>query len=257
MRNRITKLLTLAATATALSFGATAVWANLVTLGTITGCVSSGGTGSGSYCKTKNGFDDLTESGETLYKPAKSTTPEVLGNGVFIKDYTTSGKFVVTARFATDDTFTLTFLNRTGSTKRLLTNTVMFFGGLQFKDGGDPYGLDLATLTLKRGETGEDLVKKDTAGKIIKTNQQLIDQIFEAPDPGENYFGENPTDGKWFKLEFNDSAVPIPKGTMTQPFTVVITAKLAHGVPEPGSLALLGAVLVAFGVVQIRRRPRS
>jgi hypothetical protein len=135
---QITRLVALAATATAMSLGSTAVWANLITTN-ITGCVASGAS-TAADCKSGNVFDDVIEAGE--------------GNGTFIANYANAKNVVVftlTASFGSDDTFTLKFENKKATPTALLTDSVMFFGGLQFTGGEEFFGLGDATLTDAAG----------------------------------------------------------------------------------------------------------
>jgi len=229
MKNRITKLLALAATATAMSFGGTAAWANLIT-SSITGCAAKGVT------STAAGVQD---EADTCQDPSKNLfTADGAGSFSYAVQNAANTPIGlnVTASFVTTggvDQFILTFVSTATGPTNLNPDTVMFFGGLVSALGGDEYLAGFTDSTL-------------AVNGVVQPNS-ILAGVFDIP-PGETEKGVKIGDsGDWFMLDFSNTATAVPKGK-----TVTITSTIVKA-PEPGSVALLGALLVAFGAIRVGR----
>jgi hypothetical protein len=128
--------------------------------------------------------------------------------------------WLVTADFAEDGGTILTITNN-GAARKIVAGTHILIGHLDFGEGNK---LDDQAFT-----------------DVTFEGVGALGNILALPvDSGNN------EDGGWYHIAFND-AMGFAKGQ-----TVVISAKL-NSVPEPGSLALLGLVVLAIGLANIKR----
>ena len=228
MKTKSTSLLTLALVLTAaITFAPGIARATLVT-SSIQGCllvnVPAAATAEQiqTACATNGG------AGGNQFGPL---TPTVDGAGLAEFGVTTA-KWDFSATFDTAGNTTLTITNlaknnKTGAyiDQNAISNTRLYISNLTFTGGEVFDGFDNVTL---------DVTEPMNAGNISESNlNTLLTLPIAKNDTG--YF-----------IALNNAAVFGANETVT------LTATL-RTVPEPGSLALLGAVLLALGLVSVKR----
>jgi hypothetical protein len=216
MKTKSIKLLTAALAAGALVLGSATARATVIGTDAIQGCLLAnvaGGTGLQAMQKAC-GTTGTTGNQFELDATIGKGDEFAFKNAVW----------AVTVDFGVDGETELTITNVSNRDRSIIAGTHMLFGDLDF-----PGGQTFADEPFVG-------VKLEGGGAI----NSVADLLTLPVDTGTNGVGE------WYHIAFNNAA------TFTAGQTVVLKATL-NAVPEPGTLALLGVVLVAIGLANIKR----
>jgi len=234
MNKTIRKSLALGLAAVAMGFGASAARANLIN-DKVTGCVAYG-VPAGGTC---------TDGSGNQFLPLTEATVATVGNAVEFSRTFTAGtvggagylNWMLSVDFGIDangnDIVNITFNNNLGGKKaaELADNSLLTLGDFDF--GG---GLTLAGFAdVKLTVDGADLL----VGKEVLEGKGTIKPLLNAADINAA--------GDGYTLAFNNDGPTLAAGKIA-----VLTGRLVT-TPEPGSLALIGVVLLALAGAHARR----
>jgi hypothetical protein len=225
--NKITKALALAGTAAAMAFGTMAAHASL--LGdTIYGCgATSGFAAGGSDVNAAYTAQQNCVSGTDAFTGSATAASVTIGGGIDFTSVPTITAYTLTADFGANS-FTISLKNNS-TTKALSipSGAGMIFYNLDFQDGTFLQGVGSGTLN----------------------GAALTDAQLKA------FFNAGTNDGTipGAQAEGGYLEVMLPAASIAAGGTAVLTGTFVTGVPEPGSLALLGVVLLVVGLIRIAR----
>jgi len=220
--NNTKRLLALALTAAVIAFGSATARATLIQPDSVDGCLLTGA----SATATLGQMQTACGSAASNRFGAAAVDPGVLvGNGT---EFSFTGQqWAFSVDFEVGTGIVTTTIKNGGAARAGVNGVHLLFGDLDFGEGwslGDNPFVDVSLVSDAKTSSFDE-----------------VSDLLKLPiDIGAN------GDGDWIHIAFKDGT------TWLAGETVTVQGRL-NPVPEPGSLALLGVVLLAIGLTSIKR----